>query len=212
MTVRQIRLEVSDGTDLEAEVALPADGDAACPIVTLAHPHPLRGGSMDAGIIDVLFRALPDHGIAAIRWNFRGVGTSTGTHDEGRAERLDVTAAVEHAIGLTTGPVIAAGWSFGADVSTAVDHDRLAAWILIAPPLRLVAADDMVCAASSKPTLALVAEHDQFNPPDTARPVIDEWAVAELTVVPQTDHFLAGAGAMITNTVVAFVEDVAANP
>lgn len=76
-------LTTSDGVALEAELDVPADAWAA---VVLAHPHPLYGGSMRDGAPAILFERLPTEGVAALRFNFRGVGASGGVHDE--AERI----------------------------------------------------------------------------------------------------------------------------
>lgn len=56
---------------------------------------------------------LVERGHIAVRFNFRGTGKSTGTHDHGEAEQLDVAAAVAHAEGFGL-PIAVAGWSFGA--------------------------------------------------------------------------------------------------
>jgi uncharacterized protein len=104
--VRPLTLTTDDGVALEAELDVP---DGATTVVVLAHPHPLYGGSMRTGVPDALFRALPTEGVGALRFNFRGVEGSAGTHDKGGAERLDVAAAVA-AVAL---PVVVCGWSFG---------------------------------------------------------------------------------------------------
>jgi uncharacterized protein len=133
-----VRFETGDGLSLEGEVTLPEDARAA---VVLAHPHPAQGGTMRSLVTSELFRLLPLAGLAALRFNFRGVEGSEGTHDHGRAEHLDIEAAVGamagHAPGLT---LVVAGWSFGADVALTVSDGRLAGWALLAPPLRVVEA------------------------------------------------------------------------
>jgi alpha/beta superfamily hydrolase len=92
MAAESLVLTTTDGIRLEAQIDVP---DGVHGAVVLCHPHPLYGGSMHDGVPDALFRALPARGIAAIRFNFRGVGASTGTHDKGDAERHDVAAAID---------------------------------------------------------------------------------------------------------------------
>jgi hypothetical protein len=89
-------------------------------------------------------------------------------------------------------PLVLAGWSFGADTALAVDDERLAGWLAVAPPLRATAVPDMVAAADRRPKLVVVPEHDQFRPPESARPMIDTWTNTELEIVPGGDHYLVG--------------------
>src|SRR5262245_44673228 len=87
-------VRTSDGLALEAEWS-----DTVAPSATavLCHPHPKYGGTMQSIVISALFGALPTYDIACLRFNFRGVERSEGAHDEGRAETLDVAAALDAA-------------------------------------------------------------------------------------------------------------------
>ena len=58
----------------------------------VCHPHPLFGGTMDNKVVTTLARALHEVGIATVRFNFRGVGASAGTFDDGRGETADAAA------------------------------------------------------------------------------------------------------------------------
>lgn len=206
MAAQSITLTASDGTQLEAELSLPDNPRA---MVVAAHPHPLYGGSMYDGVPDILFGALPKLGIGVLRFNFRGVMGSGGTHDEGRAERLDVAAAIDRAAEAGPGlPLVMAGWSFGADVSLAVDHPAVSAWCPIAPPLRIVDPPSMVAASDDRPKLVLCPEHDQFNPPTKAAPTVADWPNTELRAVPGADHFLWGHGQFLVDAVAALVDQV----
>jgi hypothetical protein len=170
--------------------------------VVLAHPHPLYGGSMRTGVPAVLFERLPAMGIAALRFNFRGVEGSTGTHDRGGAERLDVRAAVG---GMPAGlPVVLCGWSFGADVSLCVEDPRVAGWCCVAPPLAIVPVEEMAAAADTRPKHLLIPEHDQYDPPERAGDLTAGWAATTLTVIPGADHFVAGSMGFIADSVAAF--------
>jgi alpha/beta superfamily hydrolase len=201
-----VQLTTTDGVTLEAEVSVPAGAGAG---VVLCHPHPQYGGDMHAPLIAALFERLVRSGVAALRFDFRGVGRSGGTHDEGRGERLDVVAAVAHLVGVVDGPVIVAGWSFGADVSLAVDDPAIAGWCAIAPPLRLVPADQMVAGADPRPKVVAVPQHDQLNPPDRARPLLDGWKATRVEVIPGADHFLTGRADRVAALCLELVEAVA---
>ncbi|MDA3041285.1 MAG: alpha/beta hydrolase [Actinomycetota bacterium] len=187
-----LALHTSDGLELAAEIAQPA-GTPPRSLMVLCHPHPQYGGNMHATVIDWLFRQLPVHDVALLRFNFRGVPGSGGSHDEGVGERLDVRAAIDELGGRWPDlPLIVGGWSFGADVSLAVDHPRHSGWFSVAPPLAVVRVSDMVAPTDPRPKLLAVPEHDQFNPPAKAATTTESWTSTLIEVVPNADHFLAG--------------------
>src|SRR5436305_3865671 len=95
MSLETLTLPTRDGVQLEAERAVPPGSSRASAV--LCHPHPQYGGTMRSIVIGALFDALPAVGVTCLRFNFRGVERSTGTHDEGRGELLDVAAAIDHA-------------------------------------------------------------------------------------------------------------------
>jgi uncharacterized protein len=203
-----VQLHTGDGLTLDAEVDVPTGAKAG---VVLAHPHPQYGGDMRAPLITALFERLARSGVAVLRFDFRGVGRSEGRHDEGRGERLDVTAAVAQlADRLDGAPVVAAGWSFGADVSLAVDDAAIAGWFAIAPPLRLVPATELVAATDDRPKVLAVPQHDQLNPPDRARPIVDGWRATRLEVIPGADHFMAGRADRVAALCLELVEELLA--
>jgi alpha/beta superfamily hydrolase len=207
MPVRLLTVDVPDGTRLEAEVDLPDDARA---LAVLTHPHPLYGGSMDAGLIDELFGLLPRKNVGAFRFNFRGVGGSTGTHDEGRGERLDAAAALSAAAAEVPAgtPVFFCGWSFGADMSLSVGEPTHAGWVCVAPPLRLVPVDEMAAPADPRRKLLLVPEHDQFRPPASASEATSGWTSTTVTTIAGADHFVWGHAGEIAEQVVAFASEL----
>jgi uncharacterized protein len=84
----------------------------------ICHPHPLHGGSMQNKVVHTLARACQERGMPTLRFNFRGVGASEGSYDEGRGESQDALAVI--AAGRAHWPDAAltlAGFSFGAVVS-----------------------------------------------------------------------------------------------
>jgi len=188
VSTEPVRLKTSDGLTLEGELAVPDDARAAA---VLAHPHPQFGGNMRSIVIGALFEALPAAGVAALRFNFRGVEGSEGSYDDGHAERNDIVAAVDLLHPITEGlPLLLAGWSFGADTSLAVDDERATAWFAVAPPLRRP--DELVAAHDTRPKLLAIPEHDQFRSPDSAAPIVRDWDNTETRIVRGADHFLVG--------------------
>jgi uncharacterized protein len=201
--VRPFRLATGDGLSLEAEAAVPDGAGAA---VLLAHPHPLHGGSMRSLVTSELFRTLPDHGVAVVRFNFRGVGTSEGVHGGGVDERLDLAAGLDALAGRAPGvPLLIGGWSFGADVALTVVDGRLAGWFLVAPPLRVVRLDTMVAAHDPRPKRLAVPEHDEFRPPASAREATADWVNTSIEVVAGADHFCVGRTDKVAALLLDFV-------
>ena len=159
-------------------------------------------------VISELFRLLPQRGLAALRFNFRGVGASSGEHGHGRTEGDDVRAAVGAlAAQWPVRPLVLCGWSFGADVSLSVTDVDIDGWVAIAPPLLVLPTDELTAAAGAddRPTLLLVPEHDQFRPPESARDATRDWTATTVATVPGADHFLAGRTDLLATLVTDFV-------
>ncbi len=101
---------------LEGALALPEGAPRA--VAVLCHPHPLYDGTMHNKVVHTLARTFTAAGIAALRFNFRGVGDSAGAYDEGDGETEDALAAVAFAHDRTGDvPLWLAGFSFGASVA-----------------------------------------------------------------------------------------------
>src|SRR3954471_188520 len=79
---------------IETEISEPSG--TARGIALIAHPHPLMGGTKDNKVVTTLARAFAGLGHIAVRPNFRGVGSTSGTHDEGRGETDDLIAVVHY--------------------------------------------------------------------------------------------------------------------
>jgi alpha/beta superfamily hydrolase len=183
-------LRTVDGIALEAETRLPARPVGAA---VLAHPHPEHGGSMRSLVTSELFRTLPERDVAVIRFNFRGVERSEGSYDAGHGEQRDVLAAIDAlAEQAPEVPLVLAGWSFGADVSLSIVDPRVAGWCVVAPPLRILRADELLAAADPRPKRLVVPENDQFRTPDSVRAFTEGWTATDVVVIAGGDHFLAG--------------------
>ena len=121
---------------LEALCEVPEAYDGRdCAVV--CHPHPLYGGTMQNKVVHSTARALQERGLATVRFNFRGVGASAGTFDEGRGETDDALAVCDYALGRWPGARLTlAGFSFGAFVAYQAAGLRKAVRLYtIAPPV-----------------------------------------------------------------------------
>lgn len=199
----------SDGITLETELADPPGAAAAA--MVLCHPHPQYGGSMRSIVISALFEALPRAGISCLRFNFRGVEGSEGTHDEGRAEQLDVVAAVDALAQAVPSelPLVLTGWSFGADMALATVDDRISAWLAIAPPLRF--AVEFPAARDPRPKRLPLAEHDEFRSPESVAEAVASWTATTTEVVPGASHFFVGRTDRLVEIARDYVDTVIAS-
>ncbi|MDP1633233.1 MAG: alpha/beta hydrolase [Gallionellaceae bacterium] len=108
--------------NLEGALHLPDAPPRA--IAVVAHPLPVMGGTMDNKVVTTLARTFVELGFAVLRFNFRGVGESAGSYDEGRGETLDAIAAVNFMRGEFAGlPLVMAGFSFGGYVQACAALD-----------------------------------------------------------------------------------------
>ncbi len=112
----QTRRFFIDGPAGPLEMAEDLAAGPARGVAVIAHPHPLFGGTLDNKVVQTLARAFTQAGWNTLRFNFRGVGGSAGTHDEGRGELQDLLAAVAQVPAGT--PLALAGFSFGAFVTS----------------------------------------------------------------------------------------------
>ncbi len=182
-------LVTDDDVELAADLA---EVEQPRGLAVLAHPHPSFGGTRHVHLIEAWFRALPAAGFTTIRFDFRGGGTSSGTHAGGRLEHLDVSAALLTLPSADRLPVLAAGWSFGAEVLLAHPAPEIDGWVAVAPPATERPADTPA-GADHRPTLILAPEHDQFAPPTVATAAVSDWVATEVEPIAGTDHSLVGA-------------------
>jgi alpha/beta superfamily hydrolase len=169
----------------------------------IAHPHPLFGGTMDNKVVQTLARAFVQCGWTALRFNFRGVGASEGTHDEGRGEALDLQHVVRELAG--DGPLALAGFSFGAYVTVQAlqslwTQREVRAIVLVGTAASRFTVPPLP-AESHERTLVIHGEVDETVPLAAAL----DWARPQslpVTVVPGVEHFFHGQLPLLRNLVV----------
>lgn len=184
----QLTLKVND-ISLEARFSPGAAPAGAL----ITHPHPLFGGSMDNNVVWTAVRALGERGWSTLRFNFRGVGRSTGSYGEGLAEVEDVVAAADFLNSKAAGPCFLVGYSFGAAVAARALLQGLdaAGAVLISPPIAFMDLEFLL----ETPRLCLVVAGDQ----DELCPLASvedlcrrHQPPVELRVIAGADHFYGG--------------------
>jgi uncharacterized protein len=177
------------GPVLEARVHSPA---AAVRAVVLCHPHPLYGGSMHSPVPLVIAKILAEKAPSKVAWarfNFRGVGASTGTYDNGRGEVDDALAILAHMRTAAPGALVTlCGHSFGSAVAlrAAAADGRVDRVLLISPSSRLFDLSDAIKRVSATTTI-FIGERDELCDVDDARGLAREIG-AEIRVFEGYDH------------------------
>lgn len=153
----------------------------------ILHPHPLMGGDMGNSIVETLVETFLARGISTLRFNFRGVGRSTGTFDNGRGEQDDVLAAVSFMEEQGIQEIILAGYSFGAWVSAGVlNRKNLLPAVFISPPINLFYFDFQTL--KGKVGLIACGDQDPYCPAKKMESVAAEIG-CRLDIIPDADHF-----------------------
>jgi uncharacterized protein len=198
-----VLLQTIDGLTLHGELAVPKERWGA---VVVCHPHPLYGGDSHNPVVTAVCAAAQLAGLATVRFDFRGVRRSEGTHDQGASERLDVSAALHEAAPYAgDGPLVLVGYSFGGIVALGVTDSRIDGWVLIAPPITAATLDRPV-ANDHRPKLVIGPAHDQFTPVDQWHTATADWRNTSVETVPMADHFLAGRTAAVAASTIAFCQ------
>jgi alpha/beta superfamily hydrolase len=158
----------------------------------VAHPHPQHGGTMHTKVVHRTAKLLSGRfSLAALRFNFRGVGGSAGAWDEGRGEADDLVAAAEWIRARQpAGPFVVGGFSFGSLCALRA-APRLKPDVLLLIGLPVDRWDGAAPAAQPWRVVWIQGDEDEFSPPAKARVIASNRGWTFLSV-PGADHFFTG--------------------
>lgn len=163
-------------------------------VALVCHPHPLGGGTMHNKVVFRAAAGLVDAGLTTLRFNFRGVGASTGTHNEIEGGLEDVTDALAYlSENYPDIPITLAGFSFGSrtGMQAAKDDRRVVRLISIGTPVDKYR-DYEFLEGLTKPILFIQGDKDEFGAIENVRNLVasvSETADAELVVFENSGHF-----------------------
>jgi uncharacterized protein len=171
----------------------PADPPLAAAVV--CHADPLQGGMMHFKVVFRAAKALQHEGLAALRFNFRGVGRSEGSHDGGNGEQDDVRAALDEIEGRFPGlPLLLGGFSFGSVMAlrVAAADARVQGVFAMGFPLSRVS-DVSYVSSIRVPRLFVQGAGDVFGSGEALRTLVEPLPEKRtLVVIPDADHFFTG--------------------
>ena len=176
---------------LEGLLRLPDQEGVSQMVAVVCHPHPVYGGTMHNKTVFRLAQALNAVGMPTLRFNFRGVGESTGAYDEGEGEQDDVRAALDYVQAqFPDAPLCVAGFSFGSWVGLRVGcvDERVSQLVGAGVPTRLLSVQAL--AQCARPKLIVQGELDQYGPQGDLLPWFESIPEPKhLEVVAGSDHF-----------------------
>jgi len=193
--------------ELEMAVAMPDSGPRAAAVV--CHPHPLYGGSLDNKVAYALARVCRDAGMAVARFNFRGVGTSEGSFDDGRGETADALAVADWLTRrVPERALLWLGFSFGAGVALrAAEHRLPRGLVTVALPTRYF---DPLPRPDCE-WLAVQGETDEIVDANTALQALGALVPApQVETIHDCGHFFHGRLGELRDRVAPFLERAAA--
>jgi alpha/beta superfamily hydrolase len=160
---------------------------------------------MHNNVVGIIVTAAPEAGLGALAFNFRGVGRSGGSYDEGRGEQDDAHAAIAYARSLPGVTSVAlAGYSFGAGVASNVIDASLVALALVAAPTARLAASEALRAYDG-PSIFVAGSQDHVSAIIGLREGASGMArPAEVVYVEGADHFWWGHEATLQSALRGF--------
>lgn len=191
---------------IEAVLRIAAPARAAA---VLAHPHPLHGGTLHNPVVFHADRELNRAAFTTLRFNFRGVGTSEGVHDDGRGEVDDLGRVAVWLRGLAPRvPLLVVGYSFGSvcALRLAADDRRVAAVLAIGLPVRLGGLE--VLDRFDRPLAVVQGAEDEFGSVEEVRRRVGREAVVR--VIDGATHLFAGRAADVGREVSTAAESLLA--
>ena len=207
--LRQNIMFPSGDLALEGTLHLPAE-EGRFPGVVICHPHPRYGGDMYNVIVATLAQSLCAAGIAALRFNFRGVDMSEGSFDGGNGEIQDAEEALNYLSlceNVDASRVGIAGYSFGAAVAmAAASRSNLAqAIVSVACPSRVF--NEMSAQEMLIPKMLILGEHDHDFPAQQFKFMARRYSdPKQVEIIDGADHFFGGHVAQVVGLATSFFE------
>lgn len=173
----------------------------------ICHPHPLMGGSMHNNVVETVRNVWSAAGFSTLRFNFRGVGKSTGRYDEGRGEKQDLLSACAYAKSRGVKKLFLIGYSFGAWICCRLLRDNpsvATSVLLVSPPLQYFEFD--WDGLENTVELMICGDQDTFCDVETLSKKAESIS-AKLTILSGADHFYFGHEARLAEDLKRYIHE-----
>jgi alpha/beta superfamily hydrolase len=165
--------------------------------VLICHPHPQGGGTMHNKVVYHTMKAFASFGLPVLRFNFRSVGLSEGTFDDGRGEQEDVLAALDWLEANLHLPILFAGFSFGSYVGmrACCGDSRVKGLLALGLPVHAEGRDYTYgfLPQCAQPKLFLSGDHDPYGPqPQVEAAFASATEPKRLVWIEGAEHFFQG--------------------
>lgn len=180
--------------------------------VLICHPHPQFGGNMLNNVVSGVFHKLIKNDISCLRFNFRAVGRSTGTHTSGRGELSDVKACINFLINEKKNEkIFICGYSYGAAIGcSAINYsDKIIGFAAISFPWDFMGVKYKKLSQTNKPKLFLQGDRDDIARYDRFETHYDTYSnPKEYRIVKGADHFYGGFEDEVATEVISFFKSI----
>ncbi|TFF84385.1 MAG: alpha/beta fold hydrolase [Promethearchaeota archaeon] len=204
--IQQLLIPNND-VQLEAEY-FPAKNGTIRPCTLICHPHPQFGGDMYNNVVSYVFKTLIDHNLATLRFNFRGVGKSTGSHTGGQGEISDVIACIDFLISnLNIDSILICGYSYGAAIGcSAINYSKkLKGFVAISFPWDFMGNKYKKNSQTNKPKLFIQGNKDNIAHYSKFLEHYDDYDnPKEYKIIDGADHFYWGHEKQVAELVYQF--------
>lgn len=175
--------------------------------VVIAHPHPLYGGDMHNNVVNAIRKAYHRKGYTTLRFNFRGVGASHGSYDDGIGEQDDIEAAIDLLRRRGCKEIDLAGYSFGAWViyKGLQRYKAARSIVMVSPPAAFL--DFSPDGPEPRIGLVIIGSHDEIAPDSLVRELVNQWNPgADLKIIKGAEHFFWGREHEISEAIEQYLE------
>ncbi|MHA1931702.1 MAG: alpha/beta hydrolase [Promethearchaeota archaeon] len=180
--------------------------------VLICHPHPQYGGNMFNNVVSGVFNILVRNNISCIKFNFRGVGRSTGSHSNGTGELSDVQSCIDF---LTNErkceKIFLCGYSYGAAIGcSAIGYsDEIAGYISISFPWDFMGSKYKELSQTSKPKLFIQGDRDTVAHYGNFKENFDYYLdPKKKMIIEGADHFYGNYEDQVANAVLEFLRNL----
>jgi len=211
MRQTSIDFYTSDHLSLIGLVTAPNHQKTQSPVLVAANSHPMFGGNMNDPLITKLCNAAVTHGIASLRFDFRGVGKSQGEFTNGSKEQIDLKAAIDILDilpDIDSKRLILVGHSFGAAMILKIlkQFKKPCSLILIAPPISSVMKSKIIF--DNRPKLFMVGQNDHVVSSIQLKRILDGAKnPVPFVEIQNSNHLLHGQEKVVAERVIPFINE-----